>query len=404
MVRGNPEQPHSGRVASVAVDPTNPDRWLLGVGNGGVWETRDTGRTWAAIADDAPTLATGAVTFAPGDANVIYVGTGEPVAGMAHTGLGILRSTDSGRTWLVLAATTFNRVAVKRLRVHPTNPGSVMAATLRGGGGRDANGDIRPRSASGIWKSTDGGVAWSRTLGGEATALEIDPANFNNQYAAIGDNSGGIFATVDPPGSAANGVYRSLDGGETWSRMDGPWGSTLGRIELAMAPSNHNIVYASIQRGGNSVLLGLYRTDNAFAETPTWIKVPTDQTNNDYCGYDGRTSEAKCGYVHMLTVDPGNPNRLFAGGRNLWRCTNCAGSPTWNNVNFGTADFHATAWAGNRLIVGNDYGVYSTTDFGRVRDSGRAGADDAEWRGHLDESRSAPHAPTSPNQLVGVRS
>jgi photosystem II stability/assembly factor-like uncharacterized protein len=110
----------------------------------------------------------------------------------------------------------------------------------------------------------------------------------------------------------------------------------------------------------------LYRTDDAFAATPTWIKVPTGQTNDDYCGFDGRSSETKCGYTHVLSVDPSDPNRLFAGGRNLWRCTDCAGSPTWNNVNFGTADFHATAWVGNRLIVGNDYGVYSTTDFGRT--------------------------------------
>ncbi len=371
MVRGPAADPHSGRVASVAVDPSNPDHWLLGVGNGGVWETRDTGRTWTALADDAPTLATGALTFAPSDSNVIYVATGEPVYGMAHTGLGILRSTDAGRTWLLLGASEFNRVAVKRLRVHPTNPGIVMAASQRGGGGRDASRDIRPRPPSGILKSTDGGVTWARTLGGEATALEIDPVNFNNQYTAIGEQTPG-FGALDPPGSAPNGVYRSLDGGETWRLVGGPWGiftpqdPTIGRVELAMAPSNRNVVYAGIQRGGTDVggLLGLYRTDDAFAETPTWIKIPTDQTNNDYCGFDGLTSEAKCGYVHLLTVDPGDANRLFAGGRNLWRCMPCAGTPTWNHVNFGTADFHAAAWVGNRLIVGNDFGVYSTTNFG----------------------------------------
>jgi photosystem II stability/assembly factor-like uncharacterized protein len=371
MVRGGTSDGHSGRVASIAVDPSDPNHWLLGVGNGGVWETRDTGQTWAAIADDAPTLAVGAVAFAPSDSNVIYVATGEAVQGMGHAGLGILRSTDAGRTWTLLGASTFSRVGVKRLRVHPTNPGIVMAASSRSGAGRDTSNDLRPHSPSGIWKSTDGGVTWSRKLGGEATALEIDPANFNNQYAAIGEQTPG-FAAIDPPGSATNGIYRSLDGGETWRLIDGPWGvstslnPTVGRIELAMAPSNHNIVYAGIQRAGNpnAGLLGLYRTDNSVAENPTWIKVPTEQTNNDYCGFDGRTSEAKCGYVHVLTVDPGNPNRLFAGGRNLWRCTNCAGSPTWNNVNFGTADFHATVWAGNRLIVGNDYGVFSTTNFG----------------------------------------
>ncbi len=390
MVRGPSSDPHSGRVASVAVDPSNPDHWLLGVGNGGVWETRDTGRTWTAIADDAPTLATGAVTFAPSDSNVIYVGTGEPVHGMAHTGLGILRSTDAGRTWLVLGASTFSRVAVKRLRVHQTNPGIVMAGSSRGGGGRDASHDVRPRSPSGIWKSSDGGVTWSRRLGGEATALEIDPTNFNNQYAAIGEQSPG--RSIDPPGSAPNGIYRSSDGGETWSVMDGPWGLTVGRIELAMAPSNPNIVYAGIQRGGSAEagLLGLYRTDDALAATPTWIKIPTSQTNDDYCG----SGETKCGYVHFLSVDPGDPNRLFAGGRFVWRCTNCAASPTWNNVNFGTADFHATAWVGSRLIVGNDFGVYSTTNFGAPWQNHNAGLPTAMFY-------SGALHPTDPAFIVG---
>lgn len=374
VTRPNSAVPYSGRVASVAVDPSDPNHWLLGAGNGGVWETRDTGGTWAAIADDAATLATGAVAFAPSEPSVIYVGTGEAIyRGYAHTGLGILKSIDAGKTWTLLGASAFSRVAIRRLRVHPTNPNIAMAASSRGGGGRDASYDVRPRPPSGIWKSADGGVSWSRKLGGDATALEIDPANFNNQYAAIGDQSPGSVA-LDPPGSALNGLYRSSDGGETWSLVDGPWGTstpantTLGRIELAMAPSNPNIVYAGIQRGGSQQagLLGLYRTDNAFAAMPTWIKIPTDQTNDDYCGFDGRSSEVKCGYAHELAVDPGDSNRLFAGGRNLWRCTNCAGAPTWNNVNFGTADFHATAWAGNRLIVGNDFGVFSTTDFGRT--------------------------------------
>jgi photosystem II stability/assembly factor-like uncharacterized protein len=367
MVRSLSPAGNSGRVASIAVDPSNPDHWLIGVGNGGVWETRDTGRTWAAAADDAPTLATGAIAFAPSDANVIYVATGEAIyRGFAHSSLGILKSTDGLKTWTLVGATVFNRVAVRRVRLHPTNPNIVLAASSRGGDGRDAAYGVGPRSPSGIWKSTDGGVSWSRKLGGETTALEIDSANFISQYAAIGDQSP-AFASVDAPGSAPNGVYRSTDGGETWNAVDGPWGSSLGRIELAMAPSNPNVVYAGIQKGASpdAGLLGLFKTENAFAATPTWIKVPTDQTNDDYCGFDTKTSETKCGYAHVLAVDPGDPNRLFAGGRNIWRCTNCAGSPTWSWVNNGTADFHATAWARNRLIVGNDFGVFSTTDFGQ---------------------------------------
>ena len=360
------------------MDPTNPSHWLLGVGNGGVWETRDTGRTWTAVADDAPTLATGAVAFAPSDPNIIYVGTGEAIPTIfSHTGVGILKSTDGLKTWTLVGASAFTRTSIKRLRVHPTNPNFVMAASLSGGDGRDGFSIDRARLAFGIWKSADGGINWARKLGGAATALEIDSANFNNQYAAIGDAS--VPGSQLPSGFSPNGIYRSTDGGDTWSLVAGPWGVStsaspvFGRIELAMAPSNPNIVYAGMVRLGTNDgrLLALYRTDNAFSGTPTWIQVPTTQAFDDYCSSTGSGNiEVKCGYVHVLTVDPGDPNRLFAGGRTLWRCTNCASSPTWTNVHFHGADYHATAWAGNRLIMGNDYGVYSTTTFGTGGASG----------------------------------
>lgn len=379
-MRGTPAAAASGRVASIAVDPTSPSHWLIGVGNGGVWETRDTGRTWTPFADDAPTLATGAVAFAPSDPNIIYIGTGEAIhSTFGHTGVGILRTTDGGRSMTLLGTSVFNRSAIKRLRIHPTNPNIVMAASSRGGDGRSASTD-HTRTPSGIWKSTDGGSTWARKLGGDATAFEVDPSNFNNQYAAIGDKNTPAYVAQDPPGSLPNGIYRSSDGGETWNLVTGPWGdSTLaspavGRIELAMAPSNPNVVYAGIQRypvPTDTGLLGLFRTDNALSATPTWIRVPTTQAFDDYCSSAGNGDiEIKCGYAHVLTVDPLNADRLFAGGRILWRCTNCASSPTWTVTHFYGADYHSTAWAGNRLIIGNDYGIYSTTTFGTGGASG----------------------------------
>ena len=107
--------PFAGRIASIAVDPASPSHWLVGVGNGGVWETRDTGQTWTAAVDDAPTLATGSVAFAPSDPSVVYVGTGESTdAVFGHSGVGILKSTDGLRTWTLLGASAFSRVGVKR--------------------------------------------------------------------------------------------------------------------------------------------------------------------------------------------------------------------------------------------------------------------------------------------------
>ena len=367
--------PNSARVSSIAVDPRNASHWIIGVGNGGVWDTRDAGTTWSPITDEAPTLAVGAVAFAPGDPDIIYVGTGESAgAGFTHVGVGILKSTNGGQTWGLLGQSQFARASVRRLRVDPNDANLIVAATTRAGSGRDAGEATAAPPAFGILRSTDGGNTWTRTLAGQVTALEIDSTNFARQYAAIGDQRPGVFNdTLD---AAPNGLYRSADRGITWSRVDGPWGtdfsstrSTVGRIELAMAPSNPDLVYASMQippNGGSSAtsLLGLFRTDDAWSNSPRWFKLSVNADGPDgYCG------PSKCGYSHAISVDPSLPNRLYAGAsdRGYWRCAGCGGAPTWTNLsgNKGIhSDLHAMAWAGNRLIIGNDGGVWSTGDAG----------------------------------------
>jgi photosystem II stability/assembly factor-like uncharacterized protein len=399
----------SGRVAAIAVHPTNPSRWLIGAGNGGVWQSRDAGTSWVPLTDTAPTLAIGAVAFAPSNPDVVYAGTGEAASvGFAKAGLGMLKSTDGGSTWTLLAGAQLARASVRRVRIHPGNPNVLLAATSRGGFGRDSQeGAPLPVGIPlpfGILSSSDGGATWIRTLPGQATALEINPGNFALQYAAIGDQRLGVL--TDSPGSVANGVYRSTNSGQNWDLVPGPWGtgpspttSTVGRIELAIAPSDPDVLYASIQippNGGSSAtgLLGLYRTDNAWDPAPTWIQIPTGATGlGGYCG------PTKCGYSHVISVDPNNPNRLFAGGaeQGLWRCTNCGASASWTNVTLNSgvhSDHHALAWAGNRLIDGNDGGVWSTTDFGGT------------WQNHnhsLSTSLffSGSLHPSSPNVILG---
>lgn len=363
----------SGRIASIAVDPTDANHWLIGVGNGGVWESRDAGDTWTPLTDDAPTLAIGAVAFAPSDPNIVYAATGEATAqSFTRSGMGMLKSTDGGRTWTLVGAASLARGAIRRVRVHPENPNVLTVTVSRGGNGRDSRIGTPGSPPFGILKSNDGGSTWVRTLPGRATALEVDLTNFNNQYAAIGETLGRDGENNDARGSRPNGLYRSADGGQTWSSVTGPWDSsapgTVGHIELALAPSNPNVLYAGIAtpEAGTNTLLGLYRTDNAWDAAPTWIQVPTDATGSGgYCG------ASKCSYSHVLSVDPADPNRLFAAGARIWRCDDCKSSPRWSGVQGNThADFHALAWARNRFITGNDGGVWSSTDLGQ------------SWRNH----------------------
>ena len=366
---------NSGRIGSIAIDPTNASHWLIGVSNGGVWESRDAGGSWLPLTDDQPTLATGDITFDPSDPNTIYVGSGDAKGGgVFKGGVGILKSTDGGHTWAVVGAASFARGAVKRIRVNPANPTELAAASSRGGFGRQLE-DFPPSPPPyGILTSSDAGETWTRTLAGQTTALEIDPANFNHQYGAIGEQYDGQGAGVSP-----NGVYRSTDAGHHWDLIAGPWGSSsattppaFGPIELAMAPSNSNVVYASIsqtitQGNGNPKLLGLYRTDNAWDDMPTWRQISTAQTDTGV-GQTGMYC-INC-QSHVISVNPSDANMLFAGGKEeLWRCSNCGSAPQWTGVITGATfqnhgDQRTAAWAGSRLIVGNDGGVYSTTNLG----------------------------------------
>jgi len=373
-------RPMSGRVADVVVNPSDSDHWLIGAAQGGVWETRDAGTTWTPKTDAQASLAMGAIAFAPSNPNIIYAGTGEAVfSADAYAGAGLLRSTDGGTTWQLLATSTFAKTAFSDLKVDPTNSDIVLAAITRGRAGRGGESPPSP-PATGILKSTKGGAAWSLKLGGRATDLEVDPTDFNNQYAGIGE----IFGSA-----AANGVYRSTDGGEIWTLISGPWSTMaggVGRVELAIAPSNPNILYVSIQdaqdmTGHDKGLLGLFRTDNAWDPTPTWIQIPTGATDDGtgvhgYCGWDlAFVGDSDiCWYAHEIIVDPTDPNILYAGGVPLWKCTNCGASPTWTEVSKQVSnpangihvDQHSMAWVGNRLIVGNDGGVWSTTDGGNT--------------------------------------
>jgi photosystem II stability/assembly factor-like uncharacterized protein len=384
----SPITPYSGRVTSIAIDPFNSTHWLIGGATGGVWDTADAGATWRPVTDGQPSLAIGAIAFSPTSPGVVYVGTGEAnFCSFCLAGAGMLRSNDSGSTWTVVNTPTFARASVKAILVDPSDANVVVAATARGYAGRDLGPVVAP-PIYGVQRSTDGGRSWTRTLTGQVSSLVRHPSDFSRQYAAIGDPSGTPTRNDDvetnparqlQPGTMPNGVYRTTDAGDHWAPVPGPWTSTdatafgAGFVTFAVAASNPEVMYASVQApfvpgGPPAGFLGLFRTNNAWAATPEWMKIPTDPVRTSqgvaYCDL--------CGYANVLSVDPADPETLFAGTRDVWRCRNCATSPTWLKVTgSGTGpqgdvhvDQHGFAWIGNRLITVNDGGVFSAVDRG----------------------------------------
>lgn len=362
-------RPMSGRVSDIAVHPTNPNRWLVGTAGGGVWETKDGGTTFVAITDHAPTLAIGAVAYAPSAGNTIYVGTGEPTfSAVSFGGEGVLKSTDGGVNWQQLATSTFTKgTAFSAIRVHPTDPNIVVAATTVGLFGRPPA--FAPNfGAWGLWRSTDGGSTWTRTLAIDGISLAVHPGNFGQMYAGTGNG----FPT-------ATALQRSTDGGATWVTVNGPW-SALGsvdRTEVVIAPSNPNRVYVAVSNGTSSGMHGLWTSTNAWDGTPTWTQItlaPTDNGTGSWgpCGFDKAFNSVspQCWYNLTLTVKPTDENMLFFGGIPMWRWD----GSTWvevsqtalpaNRNNGIHVDQHASTWSGSRLIVGNDGGVWSTTTDG----------------------------------------
>lgn len=350
----------SGRVDAVAVDPSNLQHWLIGAATGGVWETFNGGQTWAPRTDNQPTLAMSEIAFAPGHPTRVYAGTGEyDPEGGRYPGQGILRSNDGGTSWSLVGTSTLEELTPAAIRVSPGDPDRVVIAVLDRLGPMLLGLAPEPASPPGIYESPDGGGTWALQLEGHATDVVVHPTTFAWRYAGLRSE----LLSLTPSG----GVFRSLDGGATWQNVQGPWNmppNEASEIRLAVAPSQPDTIYVSVRGAGSKPgqLIGLFRSDDAWAPEPTWSKVPTA----------GLESVAPYGYfsglsTHRISVDPATPGSVVATGVVPWRLANGVWSQIPGNIH---GDQRALSWAGSRLIVGNDGGVYS-----------RAPAD-AAWSNH----------------------
>ncbi len=364
-------QPVAGRVVAIAPDPTNSSIIYIAAAGGGVWKTTDGGGSWTALTDGLPDLAMGSLTVDPSSPSTIYAGSGEAnFAGDSRYGEGLYKSTNGGASWTVYTGpnNVFAGLAISKIVVDPTNSGVVYLTTARA-----ANGT---RTGYGVYKSTDGGASWALVFDGGTsfTDLAIDPSNTQTLYAAGGEIGG----------NTNNGIYKSTNGGASWPLLTGfpngkQTGNLVGRISLALAPSNPQVLYADYSssdqsnKGANFGRLGgFFSTQNGGA---TWTAAPksTDGTGStgvpNFLGGQGW-------YDNTIVVNPTNASEVFAAGvvnyatsqagRIVGLIGSFDGGNTWYDYSVGHnnsgphTDHHALAFTpgGSALLNGNDGGMW----------------------------------------------
>ncbi|WP_435625659.1 WD40/YVTN/BNR-like repeat-containing protein [Flagellimonas sp.] len=231
----------SGRIADIAIHPENESIWYVAVGSGGVWKTVNAGTTWKPIFDKQSVYSIGCVTIDPNNPSTIWVGTGENVGGR-HVGFGdgVYVSHNEGKTWKNMGLK--NSEHLSKIIVHPNNSDVIWVASQ---GPLWSKGGER-----GLYKSTDGGKTWNRTLGDSewtgVTDLVIDFTNPDVLYAATWDRHRTVAAYMG--GGPGSGLHKSTDGGETWTKLtNGIPKSNLGKIGLAISPFDNETLYAAIE-------------------------------------------------------------------------------------------------------------------------------------------------------------
>jgi uncharacterized protein (TIGR03437 family) len=337
----------TGRIAALAVDPRDGNVVYAGAASGGVWKTTNGGTTWTPLTDQQASLATGSIALDPAHPDTVYVGTGEETfSTSSYYGAGILKSTDGGASW-----TNIPGPFVGPFDSHPLDGGATigsLAVSPMDSRVLLAGADFGQASTkSGIYRSSDSGATWKLVLpGGSGTEVLFDPTNGSVAYAALGT----------PSGNPANGVYKSADGGATWSKLSLS-SSGAGRIRIALSASRTTTLYVAMATttSNSDTALGIYKSTNGGQSWATLRNAP------DYC-------VSACNYHQVIAVHPQDSNTVLMGGLVPYRSMD--GGSTWRDMEDDRtglrlhADLHALAWTadGNKLYVGCDGGVFSTTD------------------------------------------
>jgi photosystem II stability/assembly factor-like uncharacterized protein len=348
-----------GRSIAVAGHAEQPLTYYFGATGGGVWKTTDGGINWRCVSDKTSdkssmqgaeksspfkTSSVGALAVAPSDPNVVYCGMGETdIRGNIAMGDGMYKSTDGGDTWQSIGLKETQ--AIGRIVVHPHNPDVVYVAAL--GHVFGAN------KERGVYRTTDGGATWKQVLFKNdktgAITVVIDPNNPRVLYAAMWEAYRNAWSMSS--GGEGSGIWKSTDGGDTWTditRNPGLPKGTVGKIGLAVSPVNSNLVWALVENENG----GLFRSDDAGK---TWSRTTDDRNLRQRAWY----------YSHVY-ADPKNPETVYCTNVNFLKSVD--GGKTFRSIPVGHGDTH-DLWIDpnnpQRMILADDGGAEVSYNGGR---------------------------------------
>ena len=323
--------------------------YYMGTTGGGLWKTEDMGITWSNTSDGFfKTGSVGAIAVAESDPNVVYVGMGEhAVRGvMTHSGDGMYKSTDAGKTWKKIGLDQSQHIA--RIIVHPKNPDVVYVAV---------QGALYGKSTQrGIYKSTDGGSTWKNVLYVDdktgCVELSMDMNNPRVMYAAMWE--GGRLPWKVISGGPGSGLYKSTDSGEHWDKLtEGGLPKEMGKMSIAVSRSNPEKVYALIESDSEKELGGLFVSDDAGK---SWSNVSKDHRLVQRAWY----------YIELF-IDPQNENTIYVLSAPALRSKD--GGKTWENLDTQHGDHH-DLWINpnnpKNMILADDGGAVITMNQGKT--------------------------------------
>jgi photosystem II stability/assembly factor-like uncharacterized protein len=336
----------AGRISAVVGIPGDTNTYYAGAASGGIWKTTDGAKTFTPIFDDQPVQAIGALALSASDPKIVWAGTGEAwaIRDSDIVGDGVYQSTDAGATWKNMGLSETGRIA--RIIIHPTDPRTAYVCAL----GRATG----PQQERGVYKTSDAGQTWTRSLFADpntgCSGLSMDAHDPNVLFAGMwqlemhtwGEFSGG-------PGSA---VYMTRDGGATWKKLTaGLPNPPVGKIDVAVAPSNSSRVYALIQTANQG---SLWRSDDGGT---SWHVVSWD-----------RTLIGRAGYYIRLAVNPSNPDEVMVANSSFHRSTD-GGLTFPSGGGFGGCGDCHDIWVdpknGDHWVQTGDSGMGITTNHAR---------------------------------------